>query len=95
MLAKGPGTFKYRLRSGDIDYASISASEKSWVKAWVVRNGQSTLVEDQFVGEYSPHTWWSNNALLGRECSMGQDFEIVIELGPGTQFRLEGDIEQL
>ena len=95
MVLSGPGKFALQLQRDHncqmIDWASLSASEPSWLKAW----WRDELVEHVHIGPYgSPHTWWQGNALMGRH-GLEPNGVLRIELGPGTKLRIEGDIEEV
>lgn len=70
-----------------IDFASVSASEPSRVTAKL----NDEIVEDAYVGTFSPHTWWSNNPLLGRQ-EMKPEDKLTIEVGPHAIFRIEHNL---
>ncbi len=97
MICSGPGTYRYKMLGGDVDWASVSACEPSWIKVYVVKGEmEPELVEDQYVGAWSPHTWWTSNSLLGRKADGGGGgIEIIVVLGPNTKFRIEGHLEEL
>lgn len=88
-----PGThILRRIGSPDtfsVDYASVSARESSFVRVAV----GDEEVEYVYVGPYSPHTWWSGNALFGRR-GPAVDEVVTIEVGPAAVFRLEGDFRE-
>ena len=71
----------------NLDWASVSATEPSYVKVWL----DDVLTESVFVGAYSPHTWWLSNPLLGC-CALGSEQIITIEVGNGAIFRVEGSL---
>lgn len=84
------GTHTLRLdKSGlaNLDWASVSAIKPSSVRVWL----DDELVEDVFVGPYSPHTWWGNNPLLGSR-PLTADSVIKIEVGPAAILRIEGTL---
>ena len=87
-----PGKHKFRRDSEPsrpcvVDYASVSACGPSYVKVLV----NNKLVEHVYVGSYSPHTWWGNNPLLGKdEPEPGQ--EVVIFVGEDAIFRIESNL---
>ena len=95
MILTGPGTFTLRVVPGDccaVEWASMSASQPSFARVWV----DDVLVEDACIGPYgSPHTWWSSsNGLLGRQ-PLRRTSILIIELGDGVKFRIEGDLAQI
>jgi len=85
------GIHKFRrdkelLRPIVIDYASVSALSPSELKVFV----GDKLVEHVYVGIYSPHTWWGNNSLFGRnEPLPGEEFTVIV--GKSAIFRIEGE----
>lgn len=93
MILSGPGVFVLRAKPGDslmLDWASVSAKQPSFIRVWY----GEMLVEDAFIGAYSPHTWWLGNDLLGRQrLQIGS--LLKIELGDGLKMRIEGDLEQV
>ena len=70
-----------------VDYASASAKEPSYIKVWI----GAELIEEVYIGSYSPHTWWSNNPLFGsKEPDPGGT--ATIEVGPNALLRLESNL---
>lgn len=85
-----PGQYRLVLdKSGlaNLDWASVSASAPSFVRIWF----DGDLVEDVFVGAYSPHTWWGNNPLLGSR-SLTPESTVRVEVGPNAIVRIEGNL---
>ena len=88
-----PGTHRLR-RATDpntpfvLDYASVSASSPTVVRVFV----GDTLVEEVYVGPYSPHTWWANNPLMTERQIPAPGERVTIEVGGGAIFRLESNL---
>lgn len=81
----------YRLKfvgSGNLDFVSASARVPSSVRVWY----GAELIEDVYVGAYSPHTWWGGNSLMGRVSPVTGGV-LTIEVGPDAKVRIEGDLE--
>lgn len=74
----------------NLDWASVSASAPSFLKVRL----NDDLIEDVFVGAYSPHTWWGNNPLIPPARLVPQS-RIVIEVGPGAVLRIEGNLVEV
>lgn len=71
-----------------INYVSVSASAQSFVKVSV----HSKVIEEVFVGPYSPHTWWGNNPLMTDDDTKPGDY-ITIEVGPNAIMRIESNLQ--
>ncbi len=91
MILTGPGQFLFRFTDpGNLDFASASASEGSFVRAWY----DDELIEDVFIGPYSPHTWWVGNGLIGRKSPV-PGAQLMLEVGAHVKVRIEGDLERI
>ncbi len=71
-----------------LDWASVSASSPSRV---TVRLEEGEVIEDVFVGPYSPHTWWSSNSLL-HKIELEPEQAIVIVIGRDAIMRIETNL---
>jgi hypothetical protein len=93
--ANPDGFAKYEFkRAGDLkvpfllEYASVSARIPSRVRVSL----NDEIIEDVYIGPYTPHTWWSSNALIPESRWPKADVVVTIEVGAGAILRLESNL---
>ena len=77
-------------RTFSIEYASATASQSSYVKAWS-GDGQGDPVEHALLSPGGTHTWWTSNPLLTERQHPPPGGLITIEVGLGAILRIECD----
>ncbi|MGH8581297.1 MAG: hypothetical protein ACREWG_00615 [Gammaproteobacteria bacterium] len=72
-----------------LEYATACADRPSRLRVWV----NDRLIEDAWIGPYSPHTWWSGNPLITVAQAPEPGDIVVIEVTEGAVLRIESNLE--